>query len=125
MKATFSNERRKLWPGQFVTVVMQLTSEANAVVAPAPAIGVGQNGQFVYVVGTDNTAQSRPVTTGRTVGNKTIVTSGLQPGETVVVDGQLRLSPGAKVAIKNAPVSPPAPQGSQGPSPQASPQGRP
>lgn len=125
MKATFSNERRKLWPGQFVTVVMRLTSEANAVVTPAPAIGVGQNGQFVYVVGSDNAAQLRPVTTGRTVGNETIVTSGLRPGETVVVDGQLRLSPGAKVEIKNAPVSQQVPPGSGAPSPQASPQGRP
>ncbi len=101
MKATFGNERRKLWPGQFVNVVMRLTSEANALVAPAPAINVGQNGKFVYVVGTDNTAQLRPVTTGRTVGNETIVTSGLQPGETVVIDGQLRLAPGARVEFKN------------------------
>jgi multidrug efflux system membrane fusion protein len=101
MKATFANERRKLWPGQFVSVVMQLTSEPNAVVAPAPAINMGQNGQFVYVVATDHTAESRPVTSGRTVGNETIITSGLQPGETVVVDGQLRLAPGAKVEIKN------------------------
>jgi multidrug efflux system membrane fusion protein len=118
MKGTFANERRKLWPGQFVTVVMRLTSEPNAVVVPAPAINVGQNGQFVYVVGTDNTAQSRAVTTGRTVGNETIATSGVQPGETVVVDGQLRLSPGAKVEIKNPQASPPASQ-------QASPQARP
>lgn len=126
MKATFSNERRKLWPGQFVTVVMRLTSEANSVVAPAPAIGVGQSGQYVYVVGTDNTAQSRPVTTGRTVGNETIVTSGLQPGETVVVDGQLRLSPGAKVEIKSAPGSQQGnPQGSPAAGSKASPQGRP
>lgn len=101
MKATFGNERRKLWPGQFVTVVTRLTSEANALVVPAPAINAGQNGQFVYVVGSDNTAQPRPVTIGRTVENETIVTSGLQPGETVVTDGQLRLFAGARVEMKS------------------------
>jgi multidrug efflux system membrane fusion protein len=125
MKATFSNDRRKLWPGQFVSVVMRLTSEPNDVVVPAPAIGVGQNGPYVYVVGPDHTAQSRPVTTGRTVGNETIVTSGLQPGETVVVDGQLRLSPGAKVEIKNGPSSQANPQGSPQTGPEASRQAKP
>lgn len=100
MKATFANDHRKLWPGQFVTVVMRLTSEANALVVPSSSINVGQNGQFVYVVGSDDTAQSRAVIAGRTVGNETIVNSGLQPGETVVTDGQLRLSPGARVEIK-------------------------
>jgi multidrug efflux system membrane fusion protein len=101
MKATFQNTQRKLWPGQYGTVVLTLTSEPNVTVVPASAINVGQNGQFVYVIKPDNTADSRAVTTGRTIGGETVVTSGLQPGETVVIDGQLRLVSGARVSVKS------------------------
>jgi multidrug efflux system membrane fusion protein len=100
MKATFPNTQRKLWPGQFVTIVLTLTSEPNVIVVPSSAINVSQNGQFVYVVNSDNTAESRTVVTGRTIGGETVITSGLQPGETVVTDGQLRLVSGARVSLK-------------------------
>jgi multidrug efflux system membrane fusion protein len=100
LKATFANQQRRLWPGQFVNVVMTLTAQPNAVVIPAPALQTGQNGQFVFVVKPDNAVESRPVTVGSTVQGETIVEKGLQPGEVVVTDGQLRLVPGSKVKVK-------------------------
>lgn len=103
LKATFANEHRRLWPGQFVNTVLTLTAERNAIVVPAPAMQTGQNGQFVFVVKDDGTVESRPVTAGRTVAGITVIEKGLQQGETVVTDGQLRLAPGAKVSITAAP----------------------
>lgn len=100
LKATFANQQRRLWPGQFVDVLLTLTAEPNAVVVPAQALQTGQSGQFVFVVKADNTVESRPVVAGRTVEGNTIVEKGLQPGETVVTDGQLRLVPGSKVRVK-------------------------
>jgi multidrug efflux system membrane fusion protein len=99
LKGTFANEKRRLWPGQFVNTVLTLTSERNAVVVPAQALQTGQNGQFVFVVKADNTVESRPVIAGRTVGGVTVIEKGVAQGETVVTDGQLRLIPGAKVSI--------------------------
>lgn len=102
LKASFSNAKRRLWPGQFVTVVLTLTTQPNALVVPSQAINTGQSGSFVYVIKSDNTAELRGVTPGRTVGAETIVDTGLQPGETVVTDGQLRIVSGSKVAVKPA-----------------------
>jgi membrane fusion protein, multidrug efflux system len=99
LKATFANEKRRLWPGQFVNTVLTLTSERNAVVVPAQAMQTGQNGQFVFVVKSDNTVESRPVIVGRTVNGVTVIEKGLAQGETVVTDGQLRLVPGAKISV--------------------------
>jgi multidrug efflux system membrane fusion protein len=99
LKATFANEKKRLWPGQFVNTVLTLTSERNAVVVPAQAMQTGQNGQFVFVVKSDNTVESRPVAVGRTVNGVTVIEKGLAQGETVVTDGQLRLIPGAKISI--------------------------
>lgn len=99
LKATFANEKKRLWPGQFVNTVLTLTSERNAVVVPAQAIQTGQNGQFVFVVKSDNTVESRPVAVGRTVNGVTVIEKGLAQGETVVTDGQLRLIPGAKISV--------------------------
>jgi multidrug efflux system membrane fusion protein len=99
LKATFANEKKRLWPGQFVNTVLTLTSERNAVVVPAQALQTGQNGQFVFVVKSDNTVESRPVTVGRTVNGVTVIEKGLAQGETVVTDGQLRLVPGARISI--------------------------
>jgi multidrug efflux system membrane fusion protein len=59
----------------------------------------GQSGQFVFVIGADNTAESRPVVTGRTTNGFTVIEKGVKPGETIVTDGQLRLVPGSKVSI--------------------------
>lgn len=107
LKATFANEDDVLWPGQFVQVQVTLSELTNAVVVPSQAVQVGQNGQFIYIVKPDPTnsaaqfVENRPVKTGITFGNETIVQSGLAAGETVVIDGQLRLAPKMKVTIKN------------------------
>jgi membrane fusion protein, multidrug efflux system len=102
LKATFANENRHLWPGQFVNVVVTLSTEPNAVVVPTPAVQTGQQGQFVFVVKSDQTVDLRPVTAKRSIGNETVIDMGLKPGETVVTDGQLRLTPGARISVKNA-----------------------
>jgi len=102
LKATFQNSDNRLWPGQFVNVVLRLTSQPNALVVPSQAVQTGQSGQYVFVIKPDLTAESRPVVPGSTVGGETVIEKGLQPGETVVTDGQLRLSPGMKVEVKNA-----------------------
>lgn len=102
LKASFANHTRRLWPGQFVTVVLTLSTQPNALVVPSQAVNTGQSGSFVFVVKSDNTAELRGVKPGRTVGSETIVDSGLRPGETVVTDGQLRLLNGSKVMVKPA-----------------------
>ena len=101
LKATFPNHDRALWPGQFVNVALTLSTDADAVVAPASAVETGQNGDYVFVVKPDLSVESRPVTVDRTVGEKAVIAQGLAPGERVVTDGQLRLTPGAKVEIKD------------------------
>ncbi len=101
MKGTFENKERRLWPGQYVDVVLTLTEEPNAIVVPTTAIQQGQNGQYVYVVKPDQTAEMRPVVAGRSIDDNTVIEKGVQPGETVVTDGQLRVVPGGKVEIKS------------------------
>ncbi len=103
LKATFENQDRALWPGQFVTSVLTLDTIQNATVVPAEAVQAGQQGPFVYVVKADNTVENRKVTVGRTFGNKTLVESGVAAGDTVVTDGQLRLFPGAQVRAVEGP----------------------
>jgi multidrug efflux system membrane fusion protein len=99
LKATFTNTTRRLWPGQFVNAVVTLTSQPNAIVAPAAAVQTGQKGQYVFVIKSDLTVESRPVVVSRTLSNEAIIEKGLQAGEKVVTDGQLRLVPGATVEI--------------------------
>ena len=101
LKGLFPNKEGELWPGEFVNVALELFVEKDAIVAPAPAIVQSQNGTYVFVVKND-TAQTRDVTVTRTVGDIAIIAKGLSPGEMVVTDGQLRLTPGAKVQIKGA-----------------------
>jgi multidrug efflux system membrane fusion protein len=103
LKATFQNHDRSFWPGQYVNVVLRLSTQSNAIVVPARAVQNGQQGQFVYVVKSDATVESRPVVPGRSTDAETVIENGLQAGETVVTDGQLRLFPGAKIEIKNSP----------------------
>jgi multidrug efflux system membrane fusion protein len=100
LKATFPNEDSTLWPGQFVQVALTLSELTNAIVVPSQAVQTGQNGDFIYVVKPDQTVEQRPVTIGITSQGGTVVQSGLQAGETVVTDGQLRLTPGVKVNVK-------------------------
>ena len=99
LKATFPNADDALWPGQFVDVVLMLASEA-AVVVPAEAVQAGQQGSFVFVVKPDLTVESRRVKVGRRLPRELVIEEGLQAGERVVTDGQLRLVPGARVEIK-------------------------
>jgi multidrug efflux system membrane fusion protein len=97
-KATFPNREETLWPGQFVDVTLKLGEEPDALVVPTPAIMEGQQGPQVFVVA-DHTAHLRKVEVSRTVGDQSIVKHGLKPGELVITSGQLRVAPGAKVAI--------------------------
>ena len=101
LKGTFPNPQRRLWPGEYVNVVLQLASQPNAVVAPSTAVQTGQNGQYVFVVAADHTVGYRLVKTGTVYKDMTVIKSGLKPGETVVTDGQLLLYPGAKVVLKS------------------------
>ena len=100
LKALFGNADETLWPGQFVDVALTLTIQRNAVVVPLEATQTGQQGLYVYVVGKDLTAEMRPIAVGETVGQEVIISKGLEPGERVVTDGQLRLAPGLAVQIK-------------------------
>jgi multidrug efflux system membrane fusion protein len=102
LKATFLNRESALWPGQFVNVVLTLTVEPDRVVIPSQAIQTGQQGQYVYVVRSDSTVESRPVTAGRRIGGETVIEKGVAAGEKVVTDGQLRLVSGTRVQVKNA-----------------------
>jgi membrane fusion protein, multidrug efflux system len=103
LKGTFANSDKRLWPGQFVTVVLTLRKEPNAIIVPSQAIQTGQSGQYVFVVKPDLTVDMRPVTIGAAIGGETAIVKGIQMGERVVTDGQLRLIPGAQVTIKEAP----------------------
>jgi multidrug efflux system membrane fusion protein len=82
--------------------VLTLTEQPNAVVVPSQAVQTSQAGQYVYVIKEDMTAESRPVAVGRTVRGQTVIEKGVNPGERVVIDGHLRLVPGAKVELKSA-----------------------
>jgi multidrug efflux system membrane fusion protein len=101
LKATFDNAAHMLWPGQFADVNLTLKSQPNAIVVPTAALQTSQNGTYVYVVDQDLTAKQQMVKVGWNVGEDTVIASGLQPGQRVVTDGQLRLTPGAKVDIKS------------------------
>jgi multidrug efflux system membrane fusion protein len=98
LKAEFGNEERGLWPGQFVDVELILSEQKDALLVPSTAIQVGQGGSYVLVVTSDGTAEIRPVVVDRMLGDDTVLTSGLNGGETVITDGQIRVVPGAKVA---------------------------
>lgn len=104
LKGLFPNKNGELWPGEFVNVALELFVERDAIVAPAAAIVQSQNGTYVFVI-EDGTAKTRDVTVARTVGDIAIISKGLSPGEMVVTDGQIRLTPGAKVQIRSAPNS--------------------
>jgi membrane fusion protein, multidrug efflux system len=103
LKATFPNTDKRLWPGQFVNVILTLTVRPRAVVIPSRAIQMGQQGTFVFVVKPDFTVESRPISPGQEIDGATIIDKGLQAGEKVVTDGQLRLIPGSKVQIQKNP----------------------
>lgn len=102
LKATFANSDRQLWPGAFVRVVVELGAAQEALVVPTACVQIGQQGSYVYVIAADGTASVRPVKAGTEWQGLTAIEAGLVAGETVVVDGQLRLYPGAKVTTDTA-----------------------
>src|SRR5262249_29490845 len=101
MKASFENSGNQFLPGMFVNVVLRLSEQPNTKVVPTQALTEGQNGTFVYVVKSDDTVELRPVVSSRSHDGNAAIDSGLELDEVVVVDGQARLTPKAKVQIKN------------------------
>jgi multidrug efflux system membrane fusion protein len=115
LKASFPNTDKSLWAGQFVSTTLHLFDEKNALVVPSEAVVTGQQGTYVYVVDSANTAQQRRVSVERTHGNVAVITAGLRDGERVVRTGQSRLNAGAKVKIASAADSAGAPPGAGAP----------
>lgn len=105
LMATFDNRDRRLWPGEFLNVRLRLGTNPNAVVVPATAILTGQQGKYVYVVQPDGTAAMRAVTSSRTYRQLAVIDSGVQAGDHVIVDGQIKVTPNSKVTVaKTVPV---------------------
>jgi multidrug efflux system membrane fusion protein len=101
LKATFPNQDERLWPGEFVDLTVILGEETGRVVCPAAAVQTGQQGQYVFTVREDRTVELRPVRVNRMDEREAVIDEGLNPGETVVTDGQLRLVPGAAIEVKS------------------------
>jgi membrane fusion protein, multidrug efflux system len=97
LKAVFDNKDNQLWPNQFVNANLLLETRKNSTVLPTAAILRGPQGTFVYAVKPDKTVEARTVTIALTQGNTTVVTSGLNPGDTVVTDGQDKLQTGSTI----------------------------
>ncbi|MGH7616379.1 MAG: efflux RND transporter periplasmic adaptor subunit [Gemmatimonadaceae bacterium] len=99
-KARFANQSDGLWPGEYVRVSVELSVEANALAVPTRAVLAGQEGNYVFVVGNDHVAKVRPISVGRAIGDFTTIDKGVAIGEQVVIDGQSRLTPNARVDVK-------------------------
>ena len=100
LRAAIPNPDRKLWPGQYATVKLIVSTAKDAVLVPVPAVQLGQKGMFLYVITGDNKADLRDkITVGQSQGGKMIIEKGIKVGEKVVTYGQLGLSPGAQVRI--------------------------
>ncbi len=99
LKAEFANDDGALWPGQFVSVTLALDRRLDAVAVPETALQNSQSGEFVYVVDAGK-ACLQPVKSGPRADGFAVIEEGVKLGETVVTDGQLRLAPGAAVAVK-------------------------
>ncbi|MCE5277645.1 MAG: efflux RND transporter periplasmic adaptor subunit [Planctomycetaceae bacterium] len=100
LKGTFANDDNRLWPGQFVEVALTLTTQTGAVLIPSHAVQTSQRGTFVFVIDNDLKAHMQLVEVDRTQGEQSVIARGLSGGQTVVVDGQLRLEEGAAVQIR-------------------------
>jgi multidrug efflux system membrane fusion protein len=112
LRAAFTNSQNRLWPGLYVNIVLTLSEQSGATVVPAQSIMLGDKGSFVYVVTPDKKVEPHTVVPVRTIEGETVIEKGLQPGLTIVTDGQARLEPNAKVEIKSsigdaAPADPP------------------
>jgi multidrug efflux system membrane fusion protein len=101
-KARIGNANEGLWPGQFVKVEVILGNEADAISVPAPVVQLGAQGPYVFVIKDGNVAEVRPIQIKRTQGGESVIGSGLTVGESVVIDGQLRLVNGAPVTVKQS-----------------------
>jgi membrane fusion protein, multidrug efflux system len=101
LKAEFTNQERRLWPGQFVNIALTLATQADAVVVPSEAIQVGQEGQHVFVVKEDKRVEVRPVTIGQTNEGEAIIAKGLAAGEQIVREGQFLLGPDSRIEVKD------------------------
>lgn len=108
LKGTFPNHDRVLWPGEFVDTTLRVSEQIDVPVAPTRAVQTGQDGQYVFVLKSDQTVEMRPVVTGQSFGEETVIEKGLQPGETVVTDGQLRLVDKTPVEVKQEKAEAPA-----------------
>lgn len=97
LRAGFENRDLALWPGQFVSASLRLYEQKNAIVVPATAVQTGPQGEFVFVFKADATAEARTVTVARSEGDFVVVAAGLRAGEKVVIRGQLRITPGARL----------------------------
>jgi len=104
LKARFPNRDGALWPGEFVTITLVLGVQTDAIVVPSQAVMQGQQGTYVFVVSSDGTAATQPVTVERTLDSLTVI-AGVPAGTLVVTDGQLRLTPNAKVDIRGGPTT--------------------
>jgi multidrug efflux system membrane fusion protein len=102
LKAEVANEDDRLLPGQFLRVTLVLRTVHDAVVVPNAAVQMGQQGSYVYVIGSDNKAELRTVQRGPSADGFTVITEGVASGDHVVIDGQMNLYPGAMVAPKTA-----------------------
>ena len=105
LKAVFDNKDSKLWPNQFVNADLLLETRKNSTVVPTAAILRGPQGAYVYAVNSDKTVEDKAVTISLTQGDATIVTSGVNPGDTVVTDGQDKLQRGAHIEPRGGPSS--------------------
>ena len=99
LRASYANADGALFPNEFVNVHLLVTTLQNATLVPSPAVQTGEPGTYVYLVKPDNTVTVRKVTVGPTDGTNTVITQGLQPGDTVVTDGVDRLAEGAKITV--------------------------
>ncbi|MFZ5428258.1 MAG: efflux RND transporter periplasmic adaptor subunit [Thermodesulfobacteriota bacterium] len=100
LKALFGNENKRLWPGQFAKVTLELANRENVLSVPSGAVQQGLQGSYVYVVTPDGKAEFRLVESGGVAGGRVIIAKGLSAGETVVTDGHVRLAPGSAVEVK-------------------------
>jgi multidrug efflux system membrane fusion protein len=99
LKATFPNTAHLLWPGQLINARLLLDTRKNGLTVAAPAVQQGQNGRYVYVIAPNGTAEVRPVTMAQISDGQALIDSGLEAGETVVVDGQYKLTQGSPVRV--------------------------
>jgi membrane fusion protein, multidrug efflux system len=102
LRATLSNADHHFWPGQFVNVKLVLTTEKGRVLIPSQAAQISQQGPFVYIVKSDDTAEFRPVKLGQRQGDQVVITEGVAPNERVVLAGQMLVRPGGKVRVEGA-----------------------